>query len=90
MEQYINILIGILVIAAIIVVLVKRPLTSKLSRWLLTHRLLVNRVAPFVFIAWGGAIWALMILKGDFSNLIAIVAASVIICIGVFFFFKRF
>jgi hypothetical protein len=45
---------------------------------------------PFVFILWGGAIWALILLKQDFSNVFAMVGGSVIFCTGIFFFLKRF
>ena len=90
MERYINTLIGFLAIAGVVVMIVKRPIAPKLSQWLVAHRSFVETVAPFVFILWGGLIWALMILKDDFSNVIAMIAASVIICIGVIFFFKRF
>ena len=87
-EQYIYILIGLLAIAGVALVVVKRPITPKLSRWVLEHRSLVERVAPFVFMLWGGAIWALIILKRDFSNVIAMAGGTVIIGIGVFFFFE--
>lgn len=90
MERFINILIGLLVLAGIVLAVVKRPITPKIRRWVLAHRSLVETLAPFVFILWGGTIWTLMILKGDFSNVIAMVGASVIILIGVFFFFRRF
>jgi hypothetical protein len=60
MERYLHILIGLLALGGIAVMIVKRPITPKLSRWLLAHRLLVERVAPFVFIVWGGAIWMLI------------------------------
>ena len=81
MERYVSILIGILAIAGIVVMVVKRP---KLSRWLSTHRTRVARVAPFFFIAWGGTIWALIIAKNAFDNVSAMVAGSLIICAGVF------
>ena len=90
MEHYINILIGFLVIAGIVVMIVKRPIAPKINRWLVAHRSLIDAVAPFVFILWGGGIWAAMILKNDFSNVTAMIGASVIIGIGIFFFFKRF
>ena len=90
MERYIDILIGVLGVAGIVVAVLKRPIAPKLSRWLLKHRSVVATVAPFVFILWGGIMWALIILKRDFSNLVAMVGASVIICMGIFFFFKRF
>jgi hypothetical protein len=88
-ERYIYILIGLLAIAGIALVVVKRPITPKLRRWVLEHRSLVERVAPFVFMLWGGTIWALIILKRDFSNVIAIAGGTVMIGTGVFFFFKR-
>lgn len=91
MEWYIHILIGFLALAGIVVAVINRPITPKLRRWLLEHRLLVERVAPFVLILWGGTIWALLIVKRDYSNVFAMVGGSVIICTGVFFFFfKRF
>ena len=90
MERYIYILIGLLAIAGIVVAVVKRPITPKLTRSLLEHRSLVKRVAPFVFILWGGTIWVLIVSKRDFTNVGAMVAGSVIICTGVFFFFKRY
>jgi len=90
MERYINILIGLLVIVGVVVMVVKRPIAPKFRRWVLAHKSLVDTVAPFVFILWGGTIWALLILKSDFSNVPAMIVGSVIICIGVFFFFKRY
>ena len=90
MERYINILLGFLGIAGIVVMIVKRPIAPKINRWLVAHRSLVDAVAPFVFILWGGVIWAVMILKSDFSNVPAMIAASVIIGMGIFFFVKRF
>ena len=89
MERFIHIIIGLLAIAGIVAAIVKRPVTPKLSRWLLEHRSLVERLAPFVFILWGGMIWVLIILKSYFNNVVAMVGGSVIICIGGFFFFKR-
>ena len=89
MDRYVNILIALIAIAGIVVMVVKRPVAPKLSRWVSAHRTLVARVAPFFFIAWGGTIWALIIAKSAFDNVSAIVAGSLIICIGVFFFFKR-
>ncbi|HEV8430390.1 MAG TPA: hypothetical protein VGQ41_20970 [Pyrinomonadaceae bacterium] len=90
MEDILNILITLLVLAGIVVTIVKRPIAPKISRWLLAHRVLVQRVAPFVFFAWGGGIWVLILIKGDFSNLIAMVAATAIFLTGVLFLVKRF
>lgn len=91
MERYINLIIGSLALIGIVVWVFKRPIAPKLRRWVLEHRSQVETVAPFVFILWGGTIWALMIVKGDFSNVLAMVGASVIIGTGVFLFFiKRF
>jgi hypothetical protein len=90
MERYINILIGLLAIVGVVVMIVKRPIAPKFRRWVLAHKSLVDTVAPFVFILWGGMIWALLILKSDFSNVPAMIVGSVIICMGVFFFFKRY
>ena len=89
MEQYINLLIGLLAIAAIIFVLIKRPNRRTLRRWVLARQPMVDRVASLILVFWGGMIWLLMISKRDFSNVIAIVAASVLVCAGAFFLFKR-
>ena len=88
MERYIHILIGLLAIAGIVAAIVKRPILPKFTRWIPEHQTLVERVAPFVFILWGGAIWALILLKRDFGNVFAMVGGSVIFCTGVFFFLK--
>ena len=90
MWHYINILIGFLAIAGIVVMIVKHPIAPKISRWLMAHRSLVDLVAPFVFVLWGGVIWVALILKRDFTIVIPMIAASVLIGTGIFFFFKRF
>ena len=90
MEQYAHFVIGLLTLAGIVAVLVIRPNSRRLNRRVLEHKSLVDAVAPFIFILWGGTIWALLILKGDFSNVLAMVMASLLICTGVFFYFKRF
>ena len=87
MGRYINTLIGLLAVAAFVVIVIKRPFIPKLTRSVLAHQLLVARVMPYVFLGWGGTIWALIILKNDFTNVLAMVGGSVIICTGVFFFF---
>lgn len=89
-ERYLNILIALLTLVGVVVVIVKRPITPKLTRWGLKHQWLVATLGPFVFFLWGGTIWTLIILKGDFSNVVAMVFASLIICTGVFLFFLRF
>ena len=90
MEQYAHIVIGLLALAGIVAILVIHPKSRRLNRWFSEHKSLVDAVAPFVFILWGGAMWALMILKGDFSKVLSMVMASLLICAGVFFYFKRF
>ena len=90
MKQYAHIVIGMLTLAGIVAVLVIRPNSRRLNRWVLEHKSLIDAAAPFVFILWGGVIWALLILKGDFSKVLTMVMASLLICIGVFFYFKRF
>ncbi len=90
MERYAHILIGLLTLVGILAVLVIRPNSPRLKRWVSEHKSQVEAVAPFVFLIWGGTIWGLMIFKGDYSNVIAMVMATLIICTAVFFFFKRF
>lgn len=90
MEEYAHIIIGLLTLAGIGAILINRPSFPTLRRWVQAHRSQVDTVTPFVLIAWGGVIWALMIFKKDFSNVPAIIAGSLILCSGVFFLFKRF
>lgn len=90
MEQYAHIVIGLLALAGILAIVVIRPRSRRLNRWFSEHKSLVDAVAPFVFILWGGTIWSLLIVKGDFSNVLSMVVASLLICAGVFFYFKRF
>ena len=89
-ENYINIVIGLLTLAGIALVILKQPRSPKLSRWISEHRSQVETAAPFVFFLWGGVIWAALVYKSEFSNAGAMVAATILICIGVYFFFKRF
>jgi hypothetical protein len=42
------------------------------------------------FLVWGGGIWVLLIFKGSYDNIVAMFGASLLMCMGVlFFFFKR-
>ena len=87
MDHTINIVIGLLVIAGIVFSIIKRPIAPKIGRWLIRHQSRLAPFAPFVFILWGGGIWAAMIFKNDYSNIGAMVAASILVCMGIFFFF---
>lgn len=90
MERYIHMTIGFLALAGIVVAIIKRPVTPKLVEWALKHQWLLATVGPFVLLVWGATIWALLILKDDFSNVLAMVAASGLICTAVFLICKRF
>jgi hypothetical protein len=86
MGRAINILIGLTALVGIAWWVIKRP-QKDLRNWVVSHQSLIEAVAPVVFVVWGGVIWCLVIVKHDYSNIPPMVAASLLICTGIFFFF---
>jgi hypothetical protein len=82
-------LIALMVITYLIAWKAVRPLVPKLGRWVSSHRSLTEIGFSLVLIVWGAGVWYLIVTKNAYSNIFAIVMASILICAGVYFLAKQ-
>jgi hypothetical protein len=62
----------------------------KFARWIATHRLQADVIFSIICILWGGGVWYLIITKNAYSNTLAVVIASLLVCVGIYSLAKRF
>ena len=80
-----SILIGVMVVTAIILSLLVRPLLPKLRRLAMVHP---NGTAIFfsvLMIVWGAVVWYWILTTGDYTNSFAMAMSSLLVCAGLYF-----
>lgn len=88
-RQFQLMLLAVGVVTVIVCWLILRPFIPRYRRWLLSpHPLRTNVILCCVSILWGGGLWALIVTQHSYDNIAAIIAASVLVCGGVFFLIK--
>ena len=87
--QIANLLIGATAIVFTIVVIAMRvrgrPLMPRIIRWVTAHPQLANTIVSLLLIVWGAFVWYLLISKSNYSNMLAMIMASLLICTGIVF-----
>ena len=79
------IILGLMVIGFVFLVRLTRPLSRRFQRWVAAHRSVTEIVGSLVMIVWGASIWYLLISRNNYSNTLAMVMATLLICAGTCF-----
>ena len=83
-------LVSVMVVTGIVGWLVLRPLIPWIRRLVVAHKSEVDIIFfSIICILWGGGIWYLIVTKHAYSNTLAIVMASGLICVGIYSLAKR-
>jgi Ca2+/H+ antiporter len=80
-----------IMIAVFVVIFIAILLASRRAKRAPTQPVAYNARTSLIFsailIVWGGAIWFAILLTQRYDNLLAIVAASSLLCIGLYYLF---
>jgi hypothetical protein len=82
-------LIAVMGITAIVGWIALRPLMPKLRQFTLSHKSQVNITFSIICILWGAGVWYLIVVKSAYSNVFAIVMASILVCVGIYSLARR-
>jgi hypothetical protein len=78
-------LVAVMAVTALVCWLILRPLMPKFRRWLSApHGVRTNLISAGILIVWGAGLWILIVTKHSYDNTLAMVAASVLLCVGIF------
>jgi hypothetical protein len=82
-------LIAVMAMTAIVGWIVLRPLIPKLTRFTSSHKSQVDITFSIICIIWGAGVWYLIVVKSAYSNVFAIVMASILVCVGLYSLARR-
>jgi hypothetical protein len=83
-------LIAVMALTAIVGWIALRPLIPKLRRFTSSHKSQVDITFSIICILWGSGVWYLIVVKSAYSNVFAVVMASVLVCVGIYSLARRF
>ena len=77
-------LVAVMVATFVVVWFASRRLRRGLRQSLVTNKSRTNLIFSIICILWGGAVWFLIISSKRYDNVLAIVMASILVCMGVY------
>ena len=82
-------LIGLMVGTFLLLWVLGRPLLPRVRHWVMAHRHWTETGVSLGMIIWGAGIWYSLIAHDNYSNILAMVMASILIGIGIYFFVRQ-
>jgi hypothetical protein len=79
-----QVLVAVFVAIFVVALLASRRLKRSAEQTTATYKARTNLIFSIICIVWGGAIWFVILWTRRYDNVLSIVAASILVCVGAY------